>query len=211
MKLLTFAVILFIATAGFSQVTTNGSIKVSANPEDILNLFKSKKKNKRAEDSTQSLNNKQFQAGEMGLNDIINYAVDGFTSIKGRLTSQDDYGTSGSMYLATYCLKGAAKCILNFSDFDKAFKARFGNSSIGWEEASAGFDSLYAMIKNEKLVWGKTKEGFGFDNGSGKMAQFSVDINNEGAEKYKDIEIKIETIYINENEYQLVLSVIDKK
>ncbi len=211
MKFLTFTIALFITIAGFSQVTTNRSIKVSANSKNLVNLFKSKKKSNRVGDTTQLLNNNQFQAEAMGLNNIISYAVDGFTSIKGRLINQDDYFVGGSTYFATYCLKGATKCILNFSDLGNVFKARFGNNSIGWEEASAGFDSLYAMIKNEKLVWGKTTEGFGVDNGSGKMAQFSVDVNNEGAEKYKGIGIKIQTIYIDENNYQLILSVINEK
>lgn len=177
----------------------------------MLDLFKSKNKkknkNKNIEDSSYSISGKQFHVTEMGLNDVINYAIDGFTSIKGRLENEGYYNVNGDIYLSTYCLKGASKCVLNFSDLNKVFKARFGNYAIGWNDAASGFDSLYAMIKNEKLIWGKTQEGYGFNNESGKMAEFSVDMNNADADKYKDIQIRIETVYLNKNEYQLILSV----
>lgn len=199
MKILVlFITILFSTINGFSQ---------NSGVSDLLNLFKSKNKAKNAGDSAYPITGAQFHAEDMGLNNMINYAIEGFGSIKGGVDSWDDYGTGGNTYRSTYCLKGASKCVLNFNDLGKTMRARFGASSIGWEEASAGFDSLYAMIQRQELLWGKNREDYGFDNGSGKMAEFSADVNNEGADKYKYIQVRIETIYIREGEYQLVLSV----
>lgn len=145
---------------------------------------------------------------DMSLEEMLRQSPKGFASIQGRKTAHDDYGFAGDTYTVTRCIQGASKCVLQQSGFEATLKIRLSAEKVTWEEAEKLFKEWEPKIMAIK-EWGKTAAWDNRESYKHYSAEFRADRNVDGWEKYKEINIQLQTYYFSEDEFQVVLTVTD--
>lgn len=205
-KLFLFAVLL-VSVAGTAQVNINGVKKLLGKKEKVSETATEKKAGySHPSADTSAANTVAAANAVLTLNDVIREAPGNFEGIKGKKTDHDEYGFGGDFYTATKCIQGSVACGIVLSGFDAALKIRVGGAAMSWEEAEKTFKELREKIMSV-TEWGKTTEVYANETYKTLKSDFIADRNVNGHEKYTKITVSLQTIYLDENTFRLILSI----
>jgi hypothetical protein len=207
MKKLFFFMALLVSVAGMAQVNVNGVKKLFAKKEKTVTEGNEKKagfSNPSADTSAQ--HTVANTNATLTLNDVIKEAPGSFATIKGKKTDHDEYGFGGDTYATTKCINGAVACAIVLSGFDATLKVRVGRPAMSREEGAKTFTEW-----KEKILgiteWGKTAEVYTNETYKTLKSDFIADRNVSGHENYTKITVSLQTQYIDENTFRLILSI----
>jgi hypothetical protein len=207
MKKLFLFTALLLSVAGIAQVNINGVKKLLGKKEKIAEAGNEKKAGySHPSSDTSAANTVDAANAVLTLNDVIKEAPGNFEGIKGKKTAHDEYGFGGDSYNATKCIQGAVACGIVLSGFDATLKIRVGGADMSWEEAEKTFKEWREKIMSI-TEWGKTTEVYANETYKTLKSDFIADRNVSGHEKYTKITVSLQTIYLDENIFRLILSI----
>jgi hypothetical protein len=204
-KLFLIASILVTVTA-IAQVNVNGVKKLFTKKDKTQTGTEKKAGFSNPSADTTAAHTVAAGNGTLSLNDVIKEAPGNFQNIKGKKTDHDEYGFGGDTYATTQCINGAVACAIVLSGFDATLKVRVGGPAMSWEEAQKTFAEW-----KEKIMaiteWGKTTEVYANETYKTLKSDFIADRNVSASEKYTKITASLQTQYIDENTFRLILSI----
>ncbi|HEX2631158.1 MAG TPA: hypothetical protein VHM26_19220 [Chitinophagaceae bacterium] len=207
MKKLFLFTALLLSVAGIAQVNINGVKRLLGKKEKVAEAGNEKKAGyTHSSADTSAANTVDATNAVLTLNDVIKEAPGSFEGIKGKKTAHDDYGFGGDSYNTTKCIQGAVACGIVLSGFDATLKIRVGGAAMSWEDAEKTFKQWREKIMSI-TEWGKTTEVYANETYKTLKSDFIADRNVTGHEKYTKITVSLQTIYLDENTFRLILSI----